>query len=137
MQTYHASETYSREIQRLLIGENVSFDCANTFALLEVADELGHNIHEQLDVGVALEAISEKLIDPIVRAAIRKNAEEAGLGYGASTLRQPMYEKIHHVSSVQTGHTPGEREFSNWLHTVPVHNYIESEPQGLPIAQAA
>ena len=128
MQMYHASQTYSMEVQRIFGAHNVSYDAAHNFALLEVASEMGHNLDSVEDFETAIHMIEAAAIDPIVIQAIKTNCQTMGIGMGGETmLRRPVFDSVPHVSMILNGRTEDEEEFSKWLRMVPVHNYLQQE----------
>lgn len=128
LQTYHASQTYSMEMQRIFGSHNVGYGAAHHFALLEVASEMGHNLDNVEDFESAIYAIEQAAIDPVVVQAIKVTCEKMGIGAsGEQMLRRPVFDSIPHVSMVLTGRTPDEEEFSRWLRMVPLHNFPGQE----------
>lgn len=124
LQTYHASQTYSMEIQRVLSSNNTSYNAAHHFALLEVASEMGHNLDHVDDFESAIYAIEQAAVDPIVVMAIKRTCEEMGIGSdGGGTLQRPVFDAVPRVSMVLMDRTEDEEEFSYWLKTVPIHEF--------------
>ena len=122
LQTYHASQTYSSEIQRIFCSSNSSYESAHMFSLLEVASEMGHNLDHVEDYEMALKVIESSVVDPIVIQAIKQNCQKLGVGMrGDYSSKRPVYSAVPHVSMTLTGRTEEEEEFSKWLRMVPVH----------------
>jgi len=124
LQTYHASQTYSVEIQRVFGSHNANYDAAHHFALLEVASEMGHDLGRVEDFESAIYAIESAAVDPIVVQSIKQSCEKMGIGTGGDTsLSRFVHDSVPQVSMVLTGRNEDEEEFSRWLRTVPVHNF--------------
>jgi hypothetical protein len=121
--TYHASQTYSVEIQRMFSQHNTSYNAAHTFALLEVASEMGHNLDNVEDFQQAIEVIGQTVVDPIVVRTIKQNVTDMGIG-GQDYLKRPVHQAVYHVVSNLDGLTQDERLFSQWIHSAPIHNYL-------------
>lgn len=126
LQTYHASQSYSVAIQNVLTTNNVSWECAHHFALLEVAMEMNHDLDKVDDYEVALQAIENSAIDPVVIKQIKQTCEKLQIGInGTGGLRKPIHSAIHRVSSKLIARTEDEEEFSRWLRTSQMHNFAE------------
>lgn len=122
--TYHASQTYSIEIQRILEQHNTSYKAAHTFAMLEVATEMGHNLDFVEDYETALELLANSVVDPIVINVIKQNVGTMGLGTGEDYLQRPVHESVYTVFGQLADLSPEEKLFSQWIQTAAVHNYI-------------
>ena len=124
LQMYHATQCYSMAFQNVLAQNDISYDAAHHFSLLDVAMELGHNLDQVDDYGTALEFIQQSAVDPIVIECIRRNCEKMGIGRNNNPLTKPVYNAVPFVSAALTDRTPDEQLFSQFLHIVPSHEFI-------------
>lgn len=120
LQSYHATQTFSREVQRLIIESHVPWSSAVEYATLAVAQELGVNLSEDPNMEQALIAIRETYIDPIALALLEENTMKLGLGGVAVTLPLPP-PPVLYVSMNLTSRTADEEVFSRWLHNFYTH----------------
>lgn len=124
-QTYHASQMYSSEMQKLLTIHNVNFEVAHQFALVEIAAEMGINVSEDPNPQIVLAAIQDSLIDPVVFEMIAYIAMKTGVNEGLPTFGKTQYPSIPVVNVDLEDRTPAEQEFSDWLHSHPIHLHAE------------
>ena len=123
-QTYRASKTFSREIQRLLTIYNLSWDQAVQQSLLTLAMEWGHDLTIEDDSPRIMQLMMETLVDPVLVDVLKENTAIMGLGLGQGTMKPPPpLVLISTVSMEVKGLTSEEVEFSEWLHTYPIHMY--------------
>lgn len=134
LMNYHATQTYSMQVQRCIQGENVSLRCGHEFALLEVARRMGHDFTTQPDVNPIIKFIEENMIDPIVIEVIEANARKDGTDQGADEMTREIVLAVPHISANLTGHTDAEREFSKWAHAYPCHEHVEAKRMYEPAA---
>jgi len=125
MQTYHATLCFSREIQRALTNYDVSWETAKSNALLVTALEWGHDLRMEQDVMRVMQLIEQVLIDPLVVEALQSNAEEQGLIGMDTQALPPAMPPIPAVSMDLMGRTNDEQEFSDWVHSFPIHERAE------------
>jgi hypothetical protein len=118
LQMYHASQCYSMAFQNVLAQNDVSYDCAHHFAMLDVAMQLGHDLDSVEDYSTALESIQTAAVDPVVVDSIRSNCSKLGIGKNNNPLTKPVWPSIPFVSAALTGRTEEEEGFSKWLHLV-------------------
>ena len=125
LQTYHASQCYSREVQRLVTNYQAPWLLATQQALLAAALEWGHDFTQETDTPGVLQLVEAVLIDPIVIQALDRAAEDQGLKQEAQTQEvPPALIPIPYVTMDLSDRTPEELEFSQWLHSVPLHEYV-------------
>ena len=123
MQTFRATKTFSREVQRLLTVFNASWDQAVNSALLTVALEWGHDLTQEQDAPRITQLILETLIDPVLVELLQTKSQELGLGTGGGGELPPATLLIPAVSMELVDLTSEEKEFSQWLHAQPIHEY--------------
>lgn len=129
LRVYHASETFSREVQRLLMEYRVPWQSALEYATIAVAQEMGHDITQEPDIAQALPMLRDLLVDPVVIEVLQRNAEELGLsGQMPITLPLPP-PSVAFVSLDLTTRTSDEDEFSKWLHGYPAHLHADMKQQ--------
>jgi hypothetical protein len=124
LQTYHASQCFAREVERMLTQYGASWDAAVQQGLLASALEWGHDFTQEQDTPGVLQLTQAVLIDPVVIDTLRASADAQGLSeqLGAQPL-PPVMIPIPHVSLDMADRTPEEAEFSMWLHSAHVHDY--------------
>lgn len=125
LHTYHASQLFSIEVQRLLVEESAPWVSAIEYATWSVAQQLGHNLREEPDLETALPAVREMLIDPVMIEVLQRNAERLGLLDLPPVLVPLPAPAIMSVSMDLTQLTADEQEFSKWLHAYPFHLHAE------------
>jgi hypothetical protein len=131
LQTYHGTLRFYQEMRRLLEHYQAPWDMAVNNALMSVALEWGHNFAQEMDVGYVMQLIQAVLIDPIVLDVLRRGAEEQGMIFELPTQELPTPTiPIPYVSMDVVDRNGEELEFSNWLHSVAVHEYAAD-----PVAQ--
>jgi hypothetical protein len=123
--SYHATQTYSMQLQRCIQGTNVSLKCGHEFALLEVARRMGHDFENEPDVNPVLKQILETMIDPVVVEVMEQNARNSGDDQGSDDMTRQVVLAVPHISANLQGHTNSEKEFSGWLHNHPFHEHAE------------
>lgn len=127
MQTYRASKTFSREVQRYLTAYNMPWDQAVNQALLTVSLEWGHDLSQEVDAPRVTQLVLETLIDPILVQVLQQKSQQLGIGQGQGTgAVPPATLLIPAVSMELTELTSEEQEFSQWLHSQPVHEYAKA-----------
>jgi hypothetical protein len=142
MQTYHASQTFSREVQRMLLEAKVPWESAEIYATAAVALEMGHDLTQEPDIERALPVIRDLLIDPVVIEVLKENAKKLGLVSQDPVVLPLPPPVVQFVSFDLTTRTSDEQEFSKWLHTFPIHMNSDVKPpvqvpsQDAPFAQA-
>ena len=124
LQTYHASQTYSMAMQNAFEGADMSYGSAHIFSMLEVAAEMGHDLGRVEDFETALSVIEESTVDPMVIYAIKESCNQMGLGQGAGSAKRPVFNAVPSVSMTLSTRTPDEEEFSRWLRSAAIHNYL-------------
>lgn len=125
LQTYHATMTFSREINRLLVQGVTNWDQAEQFATLVVAFEWGHDFSAEPDPLRILDLVKELLVDPVVVSVLKRNAQAQGM-IGRSGISPPQPSvQVPYVSMNLTTRLPEETEFSQWIHSAPVHEYAD------------
>lgn len=125
LQTYHASQCYSREVQRLVETYQAPWAQATQQALLLTALEWGHDFQQEMNTPALLHLIEGVLVDPVVVQALDRAAEEQGLKTQVQTQEvPPAMIPIPYISMDLITKTPEEQEFSQWLHSVPLHEYV-------------
>ena len=119
LQTYHATELYSRTMNKLLSMYNMTLEEAEMYSLYMVALDMGVDLSMSPDFQQAFNMIKETSIDPVVAEAIGSNfvGNPNKMPFDPSSLTAPIY----YVNVHMTGKTPEEVEFSRWLHTYPAH----------------
>lgn len=122
--TYHATHTFSREVERLLARQPCAWPVAMAYGLEAVAAEIGYDLEHHPNKFKALLAIQEKLIDPIVIKILELNAKAAGAVNTDMSDIPPAPPTVSPVSIELTQRTPHEEAFSRFLHKLDVHNYI-------------
>lgn len=127
IQTYHATQVFSREVQRLLSESQVPWDSAIEYATVAVAQEMGHDLSQEPDMQTALPMIRDLLIDPIVIDVLKRNAKELDLVGQAPIVLPLPPSAIQYVSMDLITRTADETEFSKWLHSYPAHLHAEVE----------
>jgi hypothetical protein len=126
MQTYRATKTFSQEVQRYLTVYNMSWYQAVNQALLTVSLEWGHDLSQEQDAPRVTQLILETLIDPVLVQILQQQAQNLGLGQGQGTgAVPPSTLLIPAVSMELTGLTAEEQEFSQWLHSAPIHEHAD------------
>jgi hypothetical protein len=99
-------------------------------ALMSVALEWGHDFMMEQDAPRVLQLIQAVLIDPVVVEVLEQNAHAQGMvGADPTQALPPAMIPIHAVSFNLLDRTPEEAEFSQWLHTHPIHNHAEVPSQ--------
>lgn len=127
--TYHASQTFSRETQRLLTENQIPWESAIEYATVAVAQEMGHDLTAEAGLEQALPMIRELLIDPVMLEVLQQNAEELNLvGKQAVVLPLPP-PPVMYISFDLLQRTSDEEEFSKWLHLYPFHTHAEEQQQ--------
>lgn len=124
-QTYHATQTYSQEMFRLVEGKNVTFDVAHRFALIEVAQEMGLDLSLVNDVEGALQLIEQNMIDPIVVEVVFKAVNNRQVDNSVNYLYNRSYPSIPTINAMLMDRTDSEKDFSSFLHTYPFHEHAE------------
>jgi len=126
LQTYHASGTFAREVERLLSYYHASWDQAVNQALMTVALEWGHDFSTEPDPLRVLQLVQEVLVDPVVVQVLQQNAKARGVigSAGAAELPAPTIP-VPYVTIDLTDRTADEAEFSQWIHGISLHDYAE------------
>lgn len=139
LQTYHATQVLSREVHRLLGEHQVPWETALQHGLLCVAQEMGYDLSVEPDQQTALQLIIELLVDPILVETLQASAESMGLLGQEPTVVPAPPPAVVPVSMDLTARTVAEEEFSQWLHTHPIHEHSEAppSPMGGPNGAAA
>lgn len=133
LQTYHASQTYSMALQRLLSNSYTNYMSAHYHALREVAAEMGHRLDAVDDPSMALQAIEQAAVDPLVVMAIKRACEDGTVDLNGPDMPEgSLHDAIPRVSMVLSGRTEDEEEFSYWLRTVALHDYMEDPGASAP-----
>lgn len=127
---YHATETFSREVQRLLSEHKCPWESAVEYATIAVAQEMGHNLAEDPDTTKVLPVLREMMIDPVVIEVLESNAKDANL-LGQDEVMLPIPPPpIMYVTFDLLQRNADEQAFSKWLHTYPAHVHAEpARPQ--------
>lgn len=125
IQTYHATMTFSREVNRLLSAGQYTWDEIKNQAVMSVALEWGHDLVGAVDAPYALQMIEQTLIDPVVLNTLFQNASQSGT-LAPVPMGAPTYPKVAVpiVSLALTDRTEEEMEFSTWLHQMPLHEQL-------------
>lgn len=126
LQTYHATLRFYQEVKRVIERYQAPWDMAVQHALLSAVLEWGHDFSSEVDAGRVMQLTQAVLIDPIIIDALKQSAQEAGLltEYPVMEL-PPPYIPIPYVSLNMLDRTAPEAEFSQWIHSVPIHEYYE------------
>jgi hypothetical protein len=129
LQTYHGTQMFSREVQKLLQQAQTSWEAARTYGLQVVAQEMGLAVDSGLDDPQTLSDVQTMFVDPLVVEVLEQNATEAGLVDDSGEAVPPPAPAVTAVSLDLVTRTPDEQFFSQWLHTYPVH--LHTEPPSL------
>jgi hypothetical protein len=121
LQSYHATQTFSREVNRLIIESHVPWASAVEYGTFAVAQELGINVQEEVNMEHALTTIRELFIDPIVLALLEQNVGKLGISGTAPVVLPLPPPPVLYVAMNLTARTADEEVFSRWLHTFPTH----------------
>jgi hypothetical protein len=121
LQSYHATQTFSREVNRLIIESHVPWASAVEYGTFAVAQELGINVQEEVNMEHALTTIRELFIDPIVLALLEQNVGKLGIAGTAPVVLPLPPPPVLYVAMNLTARTADEEVFSRWLHTFPTH----------------
>jgi hypothetical protein len=131
---YHASETFSREVERLLREHDTPWESACEYATAAVAQEMGHNLAEEQNIVPITRMLREVLIDPVVVEVLERNADDAGLT-GDQQLTLPLPPPpVMLVTFDLLARNSDEQSFSKWLHVYPAH--LHAEPMQPTMMQA-
>lgn len=131
LQVYHATQAFSREVQRLLVENKVPWDSACAYATAQVATDLGYDLRQEMNVEQTLPLIRQLLIDPVVVEVLARNAKQFGMLGDVPTLLPYPGRAISYVSLDLSTRTADEQDFSAWLHSYPAHNHAR-----MPMQQA-
>lgn len=123
LQVYHATQTFSREVQRILYEGCTPWEIACAYATAQVAAEMGYDLREQMDLEQALPLVRELLIDPVVVEVLERNANQNKLCDGDPRLLDLPGRPVSYVSLDLNTRTADEQDFSAWLHAYPVHRH--------------
>lgn len=122
---YHATETFSREAERLLNEHDCPWESALEYATVAVAQEMGHDLSQEQNIAEILPVIRDMMIDPVVVEVLEQNAKDASL-LGQTQLTLPLPPPaIMPVTFDLLTRTTDEQAFSKWLHTYPAHLHAE------------
>lgn len=136
LHSYHATQTYSLEMQRILYqNEGISMEDAHRLTMLEVAEEMGYNLSYEPNPATAILALQSTLIDPVAAACIVENAGQASLGggQGVGMMTQMPQPAVPYVTAELSDKSYSEKEFSKWIHTAACHLHIPgTENNGTP-----
>jgi hypothetical protein len=121
LHVYQATQTLSREVQRLLTTHEIPFLSALHQALLVVAEEMGHDLSMESDQFAGVKLILDLLIDPIALETLQANAAAMKLGGDQFINLPPPPPSVLSVSMDLTTLTNDEESFSRWLHLTPLH----------------
>jgi hypothetical protein len=126
LQTYHGTSTFAKEIERLLTYYRASWDQAAQAALTTVALEWGHDFSMEPDPQRILQLVQEVLVDPVVVQVLQINAKAQGLtnNPGTATLPEPTVP-VPYVCMDLSDLTADEKEFSEWTHSLSLHDFAE------------
>lgn len=122
---YHATETFSREVERLLTENDAPWESALEYATVAVAQEMGHDLSQEPNIGEVLPLIRDMMVDPVVVEVLERNAQDAGMvGQTQITLPIPP-PHVAYVTFDLMQRTQDEAAFSKWMHTYPAHLHAE------------
>lgn len=135
LHTYHATQTYSQEMQRILYqNQGISLEDAHRLTMLEIAEEMGYDLTQEPNLAEAMIYLQSALIDPVAAACIVENAGKLSLGGGTGNgvTAQMPHPAVPYVSAELSDKTYSEQEFSKWIQTAPCHNYMPGSENGSP-----
>ena len=118
---YHATQAFSRELQRMVIQDRVPWETAIEYATLSVAQEMGLDVLLEGASASALPLFRKILIDPIALAIMERNAKQYAIGGNAMPMLPLPPPPVLYISLDLTSRTVDEDAFSKWLHTFPAH----------------
>jgi len=125
LQTYHCTLRFAQEVHKYLSDHLASWDQAVQYAVLSAMLEWGHDFRYEQDTAGVLQLAQAVLIDPVIVNYLRSKAEEAGI---ANQPPQPSIPPamitLPYVTVDSVDKTQEELEFSQWLHSAPVHEYV-------------
>jgi hypothetical protein len=137
-QTYHGTISFSREVDRAIIHYQANWEQACSHALMVVAKEWGHDLSVEPDPLRVLQLVQEVLVDPVVMRVMQTAAQEQRLlGAQPSQTLPPPTVPIPFVAIDAVDRNAEEQEFSDWIHTVAVHDFAEFPEQIVDPATAA
>lgn len=109
LMAYHANQLFSLEVERAIFEQRLPFEQAMQHALVEVGNDINQD--------------PQMFIDPVIIEALKRNAVSMQTSMPLPTT--PMsYPSVPYVTTELTNKTGAEQQFSNFLHTVPVHEYL-------------
>lgn len=124
LQTYHATLRYFRTVQTYLTVHQTGWEIAHRAGVIAALVEWGHDLSTEMNVQEVINVAQAVLIDPVIVAFLQQQAQEQQLDQPASAQLPPIMRTTPYVAVEIAGKTQEEQEFSQWLHSAPVHDYV-------------
>lgn len=128
LQTYHSTLRFCQEVKRAIERYQAPWDQAVQHGLLSAALEWGHDFTQEMDASRVMQLVQAALIDPLIIDSLKRSAEESGMLTEMPVMEPPpAYIPIPAVSLELTTRTREEEEFSQWIHSVAIHEYANEQ----------
>lgn len=122
LQTYHSTIRFAKEVSKLMYEYSASWDIAMRQGVIAVAYDWGHDLSKEYDQENILKLTQAVLVDPVVIDALQQKAKEAKLEEFDCALPLPT-TPVYYLSTELTDRTSDESTFSQWLHSIALHEY--------------